>query len=323
MPIFYSKIKYMKEFMKNNKVTYNLISFTGFKSMLLFECLLKGPKTYEEIKEYFANNPYLHETITIDTLRVYINSLERFGCEIVRGKKSEGSKYKLLKHPFELKLSDEETKSLIKVFKTICKSIELEDLLALTKFFKKIANYIENEKLKQNLLNISPLKNINQDILKTLILACRKNEEITILYNSPSSSTKNIDILTEKLALSNNKLYLYGKSPQYPNTASFLVSRIKDVPTIKLQRTITIQDEEFIIGCEIYDKNIPLLENEKIIAEDADKMTIEITSSNKFLTRQRILYLGSDCKVLYPQSFKDDIYSILKKMKEEYIAEKI
>ena len=136
MPIFYSKIKYMKEFMKNNKVTYNLISFTGFKSMLLFECLLKGPKTYEEIKEYFANNPYLHETITIDTLRVYINSLERFGCEIVRGKKSEGSKYKLLKHPFELKLSDEETKSLIKVFKTICKSIELEDLLALTKFFK-------------------------------------------------------------------------------------------------------------------------------------------------------------------------------------------
>ena len=33
--------------------------------------------------------------------------------------------------------------------------------------------------------------------------------------------------------------------------------------------------------------------------------------------------MGSSCKVLYPESFKDEIYSTLKKMKEEYIAEKI
>ena len=313
----------MKEFMKNNKVTYNLISFTGFKSMLLFSYLLKAPRSYEEIKKHFANHPYLHETISIDTLRVYINSLERMGCEIVRGKKSEGAKYKLLKHPFELKLTDDELKSIIKTFKTLSKSIDLEDLLALTKFFKKISDNIENEKLKNTLLNISPLKNINTDILKTLILACRKNEEITIVYNSPSQKIKTIDILTEKLAISNNKLYLYGKSPLYQNTASFLVSRIQEVPVIKLEKTINPSIEEFVIGCEIYDKNINLSDNEKIISEDENKITVEITSSNKFLARQRILSFGRNCKVLYPESFKEDIYSILKKMKEEYIAEKV
>lgn len=313
----------MKEFLQNNKVTYNLMSFTGFKSMLLFAYLLEAPRSYEEIKQYFAEHKYLHETISIDTLRVYINSLERLGCEIVRGRKAEGSKYHLVKHPFELKIKDEHAKSLIKVFKSISKSIEVEDLLSITNFFEKISSGIENQELKETLLNISPLKKIEPEILKTLIIACRKNDEITIAYNSPASGVKYIDLLAEKLSVSNNKLYLYGISPQYKNTSSFLVSRIKEKPVIKLSKTIYHNSKPLIIGCEIYDKSIPLLENEKIVSEDDNKFTIEITTENKFLTRQRILSLGHDCKVLYPQSFKDDVHSILKKMKEEYIAEKI
>ena len=39
----------MKEFLKNNTVTYNLMSFTGFKSILLFSLLTTGPKSYEDI----------------------------------------------------------------------------------------------------------------------------------------------------------------------------------------------------------------------------------------------------------------------------------
>ena len=98
----------MKEFLKTKKVTYNLMSFTGFKSMLLLSYLLEAPHSYEEIKKYFMENEFIHESISIDTLRVYINSLERLGCEIVRGKKAEGSKYKLVKHPFELRITDEQ-----------------------------------------------------------------------------------------------------------------------------------------------------------------------------------------------------------------------
>ena len=74
----------MKEFLQTDKVTYNLMSFTAFKAMLIFSILMDGPKTYEEIKEIFLSQKYLNETLSIDTLRVYINSLERMGCEIVR-----------------------------------------------------------------------------------------------------------------------------------------------------------------------------------------------------------------------------------------------
>ena len=59
----------MKEFVKTQKVTYNLMSFTGFKSLLIFSLLAEGPKSYEEISQYIYNHPYLREKISIDTLR--------------------------------------------------------------------------------------------------------------------------------------------------------------------------------------------------------------------------------------------------------------
>ncbi len=317
-------MKSMKEFMKTKKVTYNLMSFTGFKSMLLLSYLMDAPRSYEEIKQYFMENEFIHESISIDTLRVYINSLERLGCEIVRGRKAEGSKYKLVSHPFELKITNDQVKSLLKVFKSITKSIDIEDLLSITNFFEKISHGINNIDLKLALANVSPLRKINPEILNPLINACKRNDEITIMYHSPASGVKEIDLLAEKLTISNNKVYLKGISSQYKDTvASFLVSRIQGPPVIKLTKTIQKDIKPLIIGCEIYDNNIELCNNEKVIDQDKEKRIVEITSDNKFLTSQRILSMGSSCKVLYPQAFKDEIHSILKKLKEEYVAEKI
>ena len=274
----------MKEFMKTKKVTYNLMSFTGFKSMLLLSYLMEAPHSYEEIKKYFIENEFIHESISIDTLRVYINSLERLGCEIKRGKKAEGSKYRLIKHPFELKITDTQIKSLIKVFKSLTKTIDVEDLLSVTNFFEKISQGITNPDLKLTLENISPLKKLNPKILEILINACRRNDELTILYNSPASGAKEIDVLAEKLTVANNKVYLKGISPQYKDTkVSFLVSRIMEPPVIKLVKTIRQDIEPLIIGCEIYDTNLPLKENEKVISQDDEKRMVEITSDNKFL----------------------------------------
>lgn len=309
--------------MKTQTMTHNLMSFTGFKSLLLFSSLLESPKTFEEIKERFREYEFLKENISIDTLRVYINSLERIGCEIVRDKKSEGGKYRLLKHPFEINLTEEQAKSIVKIYKNIVKNIEVEDLLYLTNFFNKIAKNIDNIEIKETIENLSPLNKIDEKILKELIAACRKKEEITILYNSPNSSKKEIDVLTDKLYISNNKVYLSGFSNSYKNTARFLVSRIIDIIAVKLTKTIINDTEPQIITCEIYDKDIELLKNEKIISNNEDKMIIEIKSNNDFITKQRVLSLGSSCKVISPQSFKDDIVYTLNKIREGYIGEKI
>ena len=309
----------MKEFMKTQTMTHNLMSFTGFKSILLFSYLLESPKTYEEIKERFEAHEYLKESISIDTLRVYINSLERIGCEIIRDKKSEGSRYRITKNPFEITLNEAQAKSIIKIYKTITKNIDIEDLLYLTNFLNKLTENIDNEELKENIKNASPLCKINNEILQTLISACRRKDEITILYNSPSSSKKEIDVLTDKLYIANNKIYLSGISSKYNKTARFLVSRILQIHTIKLTKTIEIKNINQIITCEIYDKEFEPNKNERIVSTEEDKIIVEIDSNNDFLTKQRVLSLGKNCKVIAPQEFKDDIVYTLKKIKEEYI----
>ena len=178
----------MKEFIKNQKVTYNLMSFTGYKALLLFSLLTEGPKSYEEICEYFFNHPYLREKISIDTLRVYINSLRRIGCEVKRFRGDDKiSRYVITAHPFELKLSDEQIQSVIKIYKSIVKNMDVKELLSMERFFEKIGSYIKNDDFIADIRKISMLRDIDKKLLEDLLDCCDRKEQIVIQYNSPNS----------------------------------------------------------------------------------------------------------------------------------------
>lgn len=313
----------MKEFMKSNTVTYNLMSFTGFKSILIFSLLLESPKSYQELQHALANHSYLHESISIDTLRVYINSLKEIGCNINKSTIDGITRYSIDSHPFELKISDNQTKSVLKIYKAISKSIDVNDLITLQKFFIDFSQYITNDDLKNKIQNISPLNSINPQLLKDLINYAKNNTEITILYNSLNSGKKNITIIVDKLNISNGKLYVYGMNSEYNNYSSFLVSKIIKIISVNIHES-TLDIPMLTVGYELSDcePNIDLLSCEKIIKRQDDKALIEITSRNKFDITQRILYHANKCKVLYPESFKSDILSSLKAMKDGYLEEK-
>ncbi len=312
----------MKEFMKTNTVTYNLMSFTGFKSILIFSLLLDGPKSYKELKDYLTNHEYLHESISTDTLRIYLNSLKKIGCNITRQTKDGITRYSIDSHPFELKIDENQTRSILKIYKAISKSIEIADLISLQKFFEKFSQYITNEDLKIKLQNISPLNNINQQILKDLINYAQNNTEITMLYNSLNSGKKNITIVVDKLSITNGKLYVSGINSEYKNYSSFLVSKIIKILSVNIHES-KLSIPMLTVGYELFnnDEDIELLSCEKIIKSTKKKTLIEITSHNKFEIMQRIMSYSNRCKVLYPENFKSYIISSLKTMKEGYIEE--
>ena len=312
--------RYMKEYFKTNTVTYNLISFTGFKALILFALLMESPKSYEEVCDFFLNHPHLKEKISIDTFRVYITSLKRVGCEIKRERIDKVSKYSIVSHPFELSLTEEQIQSLIKIYKNITKNIDIKDLLLLEKFLEKIASYIDGKALKETLENNSILKGYNKSIIEDLIFYCDNKDQIVMRYNSPNSGEKDIEILTDKLEFNNNKLYLYGTGFEYMEYGIFLVSRILEIKEVKEIKTIPVT-KNTKIGYKISNSNlnhIQLDTNEKIIQKTKDYSIIEITSSNDFLTRQKLLSYGPMCKILYPESFQKDFISRLKKMKAGY-----
>lgn len=310
----------MKEFLKTNTVTYNLMSFTGFKSILLFSLLTTGPKSYEELQESFRTHEYLHENISKDTLRIYINSLKEIGCDIKRIHKDGVTKYSISSHPFNLKIDDKQIKSIINIYKGLSKSIDVSDLKTLQKFFNNISPYITNEKLKEKLQELSPLNNIDPQLVDDLLNYTQNNTEIIIYYKSPTSGKKNITVLADKLEIHNRKLYLYGFNSEYNNYSSFLVSKIIKIVSINLHNK-TLDVPEITVGYEYtQDKNekLELLNCEKIISQNDNKITIELTSKNKFEIIQRILFLSNKCKVLYPENIKTEVIANLKKMKEGY-----
>ena len=322
--IFYANIKVvgiiMKHFLKNNIITHNLMAFTGFKSILIFTSLVNSPKSYKELKQILENHPYLHETVSIDTLRVYINSLKEFGCNIVKVKENGITKFSISEHPFTLKFNDKQVKALIKVYKAVCKSIEVEDLMNIQQFFCKVSDYVDNEELKLKLRNISPLNNIDNDLLHNLMCYVNNNNEIIVLYNSPSSGHKNITILADKLYIQNNKLYISGYNSEHKNYSSFLVSKIIKIVGVNIQKKV-LEVPALTVG---YEYKVPegeefeLAAGEKIINKKDRLLSVEITSLNKFEITQRILSLSPGCKVLYPEDYKKYIVSVLKKMKEGY-----
>lgn len=314
----------MKEFIKSNKVTYNLMSFTGYKALLLFSLLAESPKSYDEICNYFFNHPYLREKISIDTLRVYINSLKRIGCEVKRFRGEDKiSRYVITAHPFELKMSEEEMQSVIKTYKSLVKNINVNELLSLEKFFEKIGKYIKSDKFINEIKNISPLKDINREILEELLDCCEKKNQIVIEYNSPNSGIKAIEILTDKIDISNGKVYLYGTGFEYMEYGIFLVSRIKRIKEIKLNKTIPENLKTICITYELTcnPENLSLDRNEKLIKSDTNKATIELTTSNEFLAKQKFLEYGPTCKIISPENFRNDFITLLNNMKAGYYCD--
>ena len=311
----------MKKFLKENKVTHNLMAFTGFKSILIFTALIESPKSYDDLKEILQNHPYLHETVSVDTLRIYLNSLREFGCDIKKIKENGVLKFHIEKHPFTLRFSDKQIESLIKVYKAISKDIEIEEFMALMKFFNKISDYVENDELKEKLRNISPLNNIDSDVIYDLMKYTNNNNEIIVYYNSGNSGHKNITILADKLYINNGKLYLSGFNSEHQSYSSFLVSRIIKIVGVNFGEKI-LSVPEITVGykyCRGADEKAELIAGEKLIKTEGNTDYIEITSRNKFEITQRILSLSSGCTVLYPEDFKMHIIRTLKKMKEVYL----
>lgn len=311
----------MKEFKKSNIVTYNLMSFTGFKSLMLFALLLESPKSYKEICEFFKKHEYIKEEISIDTFRVYITSLKRSGCIIQRTSSKEGSKYHIVSHPFELKLSEEQVKSIAKVYRIIQKTVDIKGLYIYEKFIKRLAKKIKNEELTDTINKISIFRGVEDNLVEDLLEAADLRQQVTFLYKSPRGKELEITLILDKLGISSGKLYVYGTDINLSQYAYYLVSRIvkilsRETSSVDISQLSTYKVKYIL-------KSLPaefkLSHDEKILEIGEDYLVVEMESSNKFILKQRVMSYGKYCTVLEPSDFREDIIQTLKRIREGYL----
>ncbi|MFA7659015.1 MAG: WYL domain-containing protein [Candidatus Gastranaerophilaceae bacterium] len=307
----------MQEFLTNNTVSCNLMSLTGYRTLIILSALMESPKSNDELNECFLNNQYIKEKFSNDTLRIYINSLRAIGCEITKANKSNTKKYELISHPFAYDITNSQLKALSKMYKNFYDKIDVREVIALENFFRKLSNLVKNESTREFLRNISLLKRIDREILNDLIMHCKNKNQITFLYNSPKSGEKEIEIVADKLSFKSDKLYLWGNNLTHKEYSYFSVERIIKICSIKFLKS----GEEFPpikVVYEVYNTEYMPKPDEKVIEKTDGKLVIEITSRNEFSVMQRILYMADDCKVLQPETFKTKLVKKLKLMEENY-----
>lgn len=309
----------MQEFLMNNTVSCNLMSLTGYRTLVILNALMESPKSNEEINECLFNDQYIQEKFSNDTLRLYINSLRKVGCEIIGANKSNNKKYELISHPFTYEIPKSQFKAVSKLYKSIYDKIDIKDILAIENLFEKISSRTNNQNPNEDFKSISVLKGVDKTILGDLLLRCKNKNQIVVRYNSPRSGEKQIEIIADKLSFKSGKLYLYGESLTHKQYSYFLVDRILEICNIKLiKNKENFQPVKVIY--EIYNHNNEYIPAsfEKILEQSDTKLVIEADSENEFSLMQRILYMADDCKVLQPQDFKDKLITKLRKMEEDY-----
>lgn len=307
----------MQEFLTNNTVSCNLMSLTGYRTLVILGALMQSPKSNEEINEILLNDQYIQEKFSNDTLRLYINSLREIGCEITRANKVNNNKYELMSHPFVYEIPKPQLKAISKLYKSIYDKIDIKEVIAIENFFEKLVDSTANQETKDALKSISILKGINKNILIDLFLHCKNKNQIVFLYNSPRSGEKQIEIIADKVSFKSGKLYLWGNNLTYKQYSYFALDRILKICSIKL-----LKNKEEIttvkVVYEVYNKDYEPLASEKIIEENNKTLVIETDSDNEFNLMQRLLYQANECKIIHPQDFKDKLLAKLKTMEEIY-----
>ena len=306
----------MPEILRKELSNTNFITFTGYKTLLIFQILLEEPKTLEEIKEKLYQNDLINDTISDDTIRNYIKSLRTLGCKISKASKSNEHKFIMCRHPLELNLTKSQLNVLKKISKIIKENEDVKELENFENFVLKLISVIKCQDTINFLNGLLTVNKINRDIYNALIKCCKNKLTAKFLYKS-GLINQELSFYCDKIFLKSEKLYLAGYNMRYKNYSSLLINRINSIIDVTSEDKPYELTENDII-CEIYNPNYETEENEIILNTYSDKVVIKMLCKDEFRTVQKILSMGCECKILKPENFKNKIKNKLLEMRSLY-----
>ena len=301
------------------------ISLTGVRALTMLGLLAQAPRSLQEIRDKFIALKLINSDNSDDIIRIDMNSLRAMGCEISRSSVKTNHKHELLKHPFGLSITSEEVSLLKRAYKIIKENADLKTLLDYHFLFKKMADFIFNQNIKEQLLGISALKSSNIVQMEQLAEDCKYHNIITIEYKDGGNSklsTKNI--YTEKIAMRNDKIYLFGYEFDTKRPIMYPIKRIVRVLSRKSNENKNYSTSPIEVKFFLKNFNAAGIEDCEKIIESHDNMSQILVGKyhNEFIAVQRMLSFGPECIILEPASIKQKVIDKLLAMREIYKNEK-
>ena len=308
-------------FKEANKNDLCQVSLTGIRSLVLLGLLIDRPLSLEEIRQEFLKYNIFEDSNSDDILRIDLNTLRSMGCEITRAKKATQHKFILTVHPFMLDITDDEMNILKWSFSRLKSDLNLESAINFHLLFSKIAQNVSNPELAEELRGLSVIKHYDMELINEIQDYCKNKKILEFIYKSPASNNEIQKIvICKELILKNNKVYLYCSDSNSKEALTLNINRIKKILSSQDNDGNDNTVEKIKVKFKLKEFGIQgLSEDETILEGDLEKgFLIEGNYYNEFLAYQRILSFGSDCTVIEPNDFKENIILKLKRMKEIY-----
>lgn len=294
------------------------VSSTGIRALIVLLALLVGPKTHNEVCDFLFSCGVADESYSIDKLRIDINTLKTIGCEFDKASKKKDYRYTLLSHPFKVKITSMDVCFLKEAYKSICKHASPETLLKYHYLLEKLSNISDSEEIRENLLGISLFKDMDLDIIKSLVADEKHNNKIQIVYQSSKNREAVYDITLEKLGMRSDKLYAFCYNHTSGKRMFLRVKKIKEIMCKFFDRTSKVGLDTIVKFRLKRPYRYQLEPNETVLNSDEQELFIEGRYYNSFVAVQRVMSFGRDCIVVEPEEIKELVIEKLLEMRELY-----
>lgn len=301
--------------LKKTDFNFNYICATAYRILLLLKFLMIKGLTRQEIIKLLSEDEFVIQEINSEMIRSMINSLKSVGCEIPRPAKSNNREYRLTKNPFSLSLSNDEVKLINKFRKKTFLKNDWKEILNINSFIDKLCLVIDDEQTKENLINNKLLADVNYSLIKRISICCKNKSRVVFKYLSNKKIT-DFEMITSFIKYEKDKMYVWGFSTKYNDFSYIRLDKIRALE-VKEKNSTEIYSKS-VIRYEMFDMDYELDENEILVKKTDNSRIIDYKYESEFYSIQKFLEKGDSCKIISPDSFKNEFISVLKSIKGVY-----
>lgn len=301
------------------------ITKTGYRALFLLMQLIQQPLSRDELLAIFEQHPIINKDFSKDTITNTINTLRKAGCIISRPSLKTDHKYVLKSHPFHILLDKKHIDALQTFREGVISDGSWQQVLHLNNLYAKLAKLAGDEISADILKNNHPFNKINIDILNEIIIFIKTRKKAKFLYLSPENGEEELDFSPEKITFENQKLYVWGHNLKYDDFGYLRIDKIKKIltPVYNALSADDYKNSKQIVEVEYLLKGYSAQtficnDDEEIIKTTESELLVKARVRNKFYFYQRILAFGTECRLLSPQSVREEFLRILKDIKAGY-----
>ncbi len=297
------------------------ISLTAYRALFILALLMSKPHTRDELIKELKENPLTRKSVSIDTVRVTINTLKLSGCKISRPTRGNNYTYNLLSHPFCFNFSDDEIEVLNCVRKNISMFTDWDLCFDINDFYDNVLSKVLSEQNVLRLKNSATFSNIDKNILEFLAKPSSFNQEVILSYDSSKSGLCDLRVVINKIFKDKDALYLWCYSHKYDDYSYLRLDKIKGYKKVHNNNVQQFETNPMMVKYAVVGDSVlsfQLYEKERIIKKTDKIIVVEAVAYSEFYMLQRLLSFGRDFFVISPESYKQKVLDKIKLISQEY-----